>query len=365
MSERIQLLTWPGADAHDKILFIGIGLFFLSLAVMLELHRRRRDRKILLASERRHANDLFEEREVQGEDKKLLLSIIDQYAAEHPFRFATRRHVFDGCMDQYFQSLAFTADAGTLAQRGAQLRDIRSRLGLDYVPLGQRILSTRELYEGQALWACPASGHEPRWFHLKTTSVDEAFFCVAPVGVGGAPDFKSGDAVKFRLWREDDARYLFESRIFQIDRDSLAWRMNHVSALTRSQARAHYRVRYDETVQVSIMNATLGDQVEGLLSSPAVTQLHGRITSLSGGGIAIHFQQPMPKQMLMRVPFHVPGMDRSIVAFVRPTGAQNVGGGCSVVRGKFVAMDNDTRDAIARYVFIKQKQGVGDESYSA
>jgi c-di-GMP-binding flagellar brake protein YcgR len=362
VSEKIQLLTWPGADTRDVTMFIGVGLFFLALAIVLDTHRRRRDRKILVASERRQVNDLLDEREVEGDDRSLILSIIDHYAAANPYQFATRRPVFDGCMDLYFKALASTADAELLARRGAQLREIRSRLGLDYIPLGQRILSTRELFAGQTLWACPASGHEPRWFQVETVAVDEAFFYVSPVGVDGVPEFEPGDVVKFRLWREDDARYLFETRIYSIEEESHGWRVSHVSTLIRSQARAHYRIRFNSTEQISILNATLGDDYEGLLFSPAVTQLHGRITSLSGGGMAISFQQPMPKQMIMRVPFRLPGSDQLIVALVRPTGSQNIGGGRSLVRGRFVAMDDETRDTITRYVFLKQKQSVSDDS---
>ena len=308
--------------------------------------------------------DLFDEREVRGEDRNLLLAIINQYEPEHPGRAVTKRHVFDGCMERYFQTLEATADPETIAQRGAQLRDVRSRLGLDYVPLGQRILSTRELYDGQVLWASPASGLEPRWFHLKCVKVDEAFFYLVPIGKDGAPEFKPGEAIKFRLWREDDARYLFEARIFQVDRDPLVWRVSHADRLTRNQARAHYRIRFDATVQVSILNAPAGERVERIDSDLPIMQIYGRIASLSGGGMAVHFQQPMPKQMLMRVPFRLPGQDRTFVTFVRPTAAQNVGGGCSVVRGKFIAMDDETRDGITRYIFQKQKQSASDDSYS-
>jgi hypothetical protein len=80
--------------------------------------------------------------------------------------------------------------------------------------------------------------------------------------------------------------------------------------------------------------------------------------------MAVHFQQPLPKQILMRIPFQLPGQERNVVAFVRPTAAQNVGGGRWVIRGRFVAMDDETRDGITRYIFLKQKQSASDESYA-
>lgn len=349
------------ADGRDVAIMFGSGLFMLAGALLLEMRRRRQERNRFLASERRALVDLLEDREIEGDEKKLILDIVEKYAADKPGHFGTRRHVFDACMHHYFESLSATADQETIERRGAQLRDVRTRLGLDYVPLGQRILSTRELYTGQILWACPASGREPRWFQLKTASVDEANFHVKPVGNDDSPEFQSGDIVKFRLWREDDARYLFEARIASRESDPLRWRVEHAVSLTRSQARAYYRIRFDDTVQISILNAPLGDRIEGLETSPPVTQMFGRITSLSGGGLAVSFQQPMPKQMVMRVPFKLPGLDQLIVAHVRPTGAQNIGGGRSLVRGKFVGMDEETRDVITRYVFLKQKQSASDE----
>lgn len=320
---------------------------------------------MLRDGELRAVRDQLDEREVLGEDRNLLLAIIGQYSSEHPSRAVTKRHEFDRCMGHYFETLAATVEPEIIAQRGAQLRDVRSRLGLDYVPLGQRIYSTRELYDGQALWASPASGLEPRWFHLKNVKVDEAFFYVVPIGHDSAPEFKAGDLVKFRLWREDDARYLFEARIFHVERSPLTWRVSHAAGLTRNQARAHYRVRADLTVMVSILNALARDNREALVSSVPILQLYGRITSLSGGGMAVLFQQPMPKQMLMRVPISLPGQSHALVAYVRPTGSQNVGGGRSLVRGKFVAMDEETRDGITRYIFQKQKLGASDDSYSS
>jgi len=343
---------------------IGVGLAILALAVLIEVRRRRHERKLMREAELRQIRDLFDEREVRGDDRSLLLAIINQYEPEHPARVVSRRLVFDQCMARYFQALRATEGAETIAQRGAQLRDVRSRLGLDYVPIGRRIHSTRELYDGQILWGSPASGLEPRWFHFKTVKVDEAFFYLAAIGKDGTPEFGPGEAIKFRMWREDDARYLFETSVYQVEQEPRVWRVNHADTLTRNQARAHYRIRFDATVRVGILNGTPDEQPVSLEANEAVTQIYGRITSLSGGGMAVHFQQPVPKQVLMRVPFELPDSARPIVAFVRPTGAQNVGGGRSIVRGRFVAMDDETRDAITRYIFLKQKQSASEDSYS-
>lgn len=344
---------------------IGGGLFLLAIAVAIELHRRHRERRDILEADWRAARDLLADRGIDGEDRALLLAILTQYAPDHPTRAITKRLTYDGCMERYFKTLIATSDDATVAERGARLRDVRGRLGLDYVPIGQRIHSTRELYNGQALWATPASGVEPRWFHLRVAGVDEASVFLAPVGTDALPVVKSGEALKFRFWREDDGRYLFEASVIPTDRRPAVWRAAHSQPLARTQARAHYRIRFDSMVQVNILNAPLRDDFDGLEAQTSVTNLTGRVISLSGGGLAVQFPQPVPKQILMRIPLSLPGSARALTTFVRPTGAQQLGGGQSIVRGRFVAMDDETRDTITRYVFLKQKQHLGEDRLPA
>lgn len=365
MSDPSEFIVWPLADGRTMLWAIGGGLFLLAIAVAIELHRRRRERLDILDADWRAARDLLADRGIDGEDRALLLAILTQYAPDAPTRALTKRLTFDACLERYFRTLAATSDDATVAERGARLRDIRARLGLDYVPIGQRIHSTRELYTGQALWATPASGVEPRWFHLRVAAVDEASFFLAPVGADALPVLKSGERLKFRFWREDDGRYLFETPVNPTDRRPAVWRADHVHRLTRTQARAHFRIRFDSMAQVNILNAPLGDDFDGLETQTAVTTLTGRVISLSGGGLAVQFPQPVPKQILMRIPLELPGSNRALVTFVRPTGAQQLGGGQSIVRGRFIAMDEEARDNITRYVFLKQKQHLGEDRLPA
>ena len=59
------------------------------------------------------------------------------------------------------------------------LREIRARLGLDFVSYGQPIQSTRELNVGQPLWLAPSGLQNPRWQRASVVAMDEAFFHVA------------------------------------------------------------------------------------------------------------------------------------------------------------------------------------------
>lgn len=363
MPETPRYYVWPIADERTLTLAILFLLGLFAGAVLLEFYRRRKDRRLRLDAEWRAVRDMCHDRELLDEDFHLLRAIISRFAAETPYKAVTKRLLFDECMGKYFHVLDATADEEAIAQHGVQLRDVRTRLGLDYVPLGRRIYSTRELYTGQALWAAPAAGHDPQWFHFTVASVDEAHFRVEPVGTDSLPAFAAGDLLKLRLWREEDARYLFEARIQKIEQGPAAWVMGHVEDLIRNQARAHFRVRFDQAADINILNATLNDDYSNLDARPSVTHLRGRITSLSGGGLAVVFQQPVPKQVLLRLHIALPGQAARLTAHVRPVGSQVISGGRSLLRGKFVAMDGETQEAITRYVFQKQKQNASDDKY--
>ena len=115
------------------------------------------------------------------------------------------------------------------------------------------------------------------------------------MGAEEPPPYAVGDVLKFRFWREEDARYVFDAPVQSVSAKPPRWRVLHVESMARNQARAHYRVRFDETVTANVISASRDDDYTGLANRPVITQLRGRVTSLSGGGLAIVFQQPVPK----------------------------------------------------------------------
>lgn len=211
------------------------------------------------------------------------------------------------------------------------------------------------------MWAAHATGHEPNWRHFTVSAIDEACFKVELVGDEAPPDFAAGHVLKFRFWREEDARYVFDAPVYRTSAKPLSWTVAHVDSLTRNQARAHYRIGFDQSVTVSILNAPLNDDFEDLERRPVVTQVRGRITSLSGGGLAVAFQQPVPKQVLLRVPISVPNHEEHLLVYVRPVGSRNLSGGRSLLRGRFVALDDEQREIITRCIFLKQKYNSSED----
>lgn len=360
MPETPPFYVWPMADERTLTIAMLLLCGLFAGAVALELHRRRRERGLRLDAEWRAVQELAEDRELPGEDWALLQAIIRQYAPGAPYRAVTARKSFDECVAQYIAALQATAPPGELAARGAQLHHIRMQLGLDYVPIGQRIHSTRELREGQVIWAARATGHDPQWISSAVADLDEAFLRLAPARGEALPDYAPGEMLKFRFWRDEDARYVFDAPLHAVV-EGPAWAVAHVRDLKRIQARAHFRIRFEQPVHAAVISAPLDEDYTGLEHRQAVTHVRGKLTSLSGGGVAIVFEQPVPAQVLLRLSLDLPPHEEHLVVFVRPVGAQHLPGGRSLLRGRFIALAEESREIITRYVFLKQKQRPRDE----
>ncbi len=355
MSEGNRYYVWPVADERTLTLamLLLIGLF--AMAVWLEFYRRRRDRTLRLKAEWRAVKEICDDRDLLPEDWKFLRAILGQYAPDRPYLAITKRGLFDECVARYIHATATGKEVSTFVARGIHLRDIRSRLGLDYVPFGQRIHTTRSLQVKQRLSAAPTSGAPPEWFQFVISDVNEATFSMVLLDRDAKPTFKAGDNLKFRLWRDEDARYLFETQLWTVNSEDEVWTLRHADAMTRNQSRAYFRLRIDQNATVAVLNASLKNDYEGIYEWPAVTEVRGRITSLSGGGIALAFQQPIPKQVLLRLAMSLPGQKETTTVIVRPIASQTQTGGRCLLRGMFVAMSDETRDVITRYALSKQK----------
>jgi len=239
-----------------------------------------------------------------------------------------------------------------------RLRGIRAALGLDHVPAGQSMTSTRELSEGQWMSIARADQHPHQFFRVMVEDVNEAFFYASykdgPAST--APKFAPGTLVRCSLWRGEDARYTFETTITAFDAPPPTWTLTHTDKLSRSQNRAHFRIRHDQEITAGVLNAPLpGSTPADLAARPVVTRLQGRISSLSAGGCAIVFQQSVARHVLLRILVDVPG-GTPIEVEVEIVSTAHISGGRHLVRGKFLGLSDDARDRIARYVHIKQQR---------
>lgn len=337
------------------ILALAVVLFLLAFAVMIEVYRRRRERRLQRAAEWRAVRKIADEKELTEEERYLLESVIQKYAPEAPLRTATSRQEFDRCIERDIAETAQTGGIEAIEVRGALLRDIRMRIGLDYVPFGQRIHSTRELYRDQTIWISPGKGaSSSNWYRMSVSYIDEARFHLCPhegVLPGATP---AGSTIRCRMYREEDARYTFEGVVSRVETQPPTLVLPHVNMLNRLQSRAHFRIHFEQIAYIDVLSAPVDDDMTGVESRPAVTRFRGRFTSLSGGGFAVIAPQPLPKQVLLRVHLEIGHESGPVPVVARLVAASPLSAGNYLVRAAYVAMSEEIRERIAHFVFHRQ-----------
>jgi c-di-GMP-binding flagellar brake protein YcgR len=337
----------------------GIALFagLIIVAFSLERFRQRKRRKQQLANAWRTVEGIIRDKELTPEEQKALRILIRKESPQDPLRVVTVRQHFDECVESLMERFRSAGDERQFAAMGTLLRDARVALALDYVPFGQRIRSTRELSGGQLVAVSLASDTTPRWLTGRVEDLNEAFLAISldEVDARHRTEFRKGVEVRVRLWREDDARYVFTLLCAGTRDEPPAFIFYHTDRLERLQARSDYRIRHEQTTSVGVISKPLNDEdLEKLQERPLVTKLRGRITNLSAGGCALVVQQPVPGQVLLRIVVELDDMEPFDV-FARVVSTAPISGGRSLVRASFVAIDDETRDRIARYIMRRQQ----------
>jgi hypothetical protein len=340
----------------DPIL-IWTGLAFILLlliAAVLELLRRRQMRYQFVNAQWRVVKKIAEEKALSESEWQYLAELLKRNAPESPLKAVTVRQHFDECVVAEIRKLE--GDSEKMAIAGLVLRDIRTHLGLDYIPLGQRIYSSRDLHVGQLVWLSEAAEVKPAWFRARIVEVDEAFFRVEPVDdMARLPHpYARGQQIRCRLWREEDARYLFSITVECFDLSPVSWQLRHADQINRMQARAYYRVRYDQPTTITGYRLPEQATLEDALTTNPAVRCRGRITNLSAGGLALVTQNDILERMLIRFLLEIPG-ERRIEPFARVVATAPLSGGRYLIRAMFCEMTEDTRDFIARYVMRRQQ----------
>lgn len=339
---------WPG--------FLVLAV--LASVFLFEILRRRRQQNDMRKKEWNAVHDLAHERELPAADIRLLDKLLRRYAAHEPLRAVTMYKTFDTCVARYMRDYAHGRSQDLEERLGAELRSIRVRLGLDYVPFGHAIESTRELCSGQTLWAARDNEMSATWFRMRVATVDEARFSADIGHDDPVPTFHAGEMARFRIWREEDARYVFLASLARIETAPPLWIFAHASELKRIQARAHYRVRHDQNAAIGVIPSRPNDTYDDVGNRELITSTRGRITSLSGGGFALVIEQPIPQQVVLRTALELPG-EQQLPVHARIVSSSPLSQGRYLLRAAFVSIPEETRDAITHYVFhIQQARGV-------
>lgn len=362
MNNIMKVVGWSNADWRTLALLIAIFAVLFMIAVLLEAMRRRATARRKEEAQWVTMREIASEKGIPDACWDALEGLIRRWAPENPLQAATSRHHFDRCVQQQMDSF-MEGDSDEFENAGALLREARVYLGLDYIPFGQRIHSTCELYEGQQLWLAKAGKTEPHWMRFSVRAITEAHFIAAPAekAVFLAAGFAKDQALQCRLWREDDARYSLEAKVGAVTASPPSLSFQHTSDLKRKQAREHFRIRFDESATVGVLSAPSDGSTDGIHLRPEVTQLSGQITSLSAGGLALVIQQALPKQVFLRIKLCFPD-DEPIKVEARIVSTATITGDRVMVRAAYIGIDDETRDTIARYVLKRQQPIVSDNA---
>jgi c-di-GMP-binding flagellar brake protein YcgR len=353
--EAFSMMTFYSEEAWPVVWLACGALGLFALGVVFELTRRRLEQKKRIQAEWDALDQVAREKELSTEEWELLRNILADHAPHHPFKAATVRRQFDRCVEEHLDIVARHHHAELLEQRGVLLHDIRTRLGLNYIPLGLRIHSTRELYHHQVLWVALKEDTHPQWLRMAVTMVDEAHFYIASADPDKQPGFSEGQVLRFRMWRDEDARYLFSATITREEKAPHIYMLRHARDLKRMQARSHFRIIFDQPVSVGIINAPVDGDVSDLADREVVTKLRGRTTSLSGGGLAVLVDQPVPRQVWMRIEIALSPEVGVVEITASIVGVDSLTGGRYLLRGAFMGMEEETREAITHYVSQQQQ----------
>lgn len=363
MNESEPLVQLPVPSTFTLVM-LGLGFaLLLFAAVGYEFNRRRQRFRTRRALEWRAAHEIFEERNLGPESVALLERIIERHAPETPLRAVTTRDGFERCVEPEMSDLRSKKNAGAFEETGIHLRDIRTELGLDYIPVGQRIHSTRELHESQWVSVSRPDEKKPQWVRMMVEDVNEAYLSlgIKEEQDSTVPHFDSGDTVRCRLWRDEDARYIFDTKVARYSDEPPTWKLHHTHQLDRTQTRADFRVRHDQPVSLGIANAPLDGRESKPGARPLVTRIRGRITSLSAGGCAVVVNQPVSRQVQLRLQVELPS-EMILEADARIVSSAAISGGRYLIRARFIGLSDDERDLIAKHVMLKQQTQLAEQN---
>lgn len=348
-------LRFPLAN-QATILAMGACLVILFLAaILMELLRRRNARRRQMQAEWDTVKLCVQKKEFSEQEADLLVRMLRKRAPKAPLPVLTTRREFEACVEAEMADVQASGDEDLFRETGIMLREIRVRLDLDYVPFGQRIQSTRELNVGQEVWLAPGAPGTGQWSRASILAVDEAYLHVA-VRDEKLLDDAPGRELRCHFWREDDARYELTLTVAHGEGAPPTISFLHSTGLQRVQARDFFRVRYNQETTIGVLSA-VNNQEEGQ-PRRVVTRVRGRISSLSGGGLAVVTQHVLQVQRLLRVSIELPN-ETPFEADINTVAVDPIAGGRYLVRGAFVDIAEEKRDAIAHYVMRRQQPQPG------
>lgn len=335
-------------------------LLLLIISFLIGIYKKKKEEKQRVLRDWERVRFILKEKELNEKEIKLLEEIIHKYDSQNPLGVVTFRQHFIRCIHQYIMDARKHYDVDQLDEIGDILREIGIRLGHDYIPYGQRIYTTLELYENQPLWMSPQGESPSLWRKAHVVDVNGAFFRVTPFTPQDRLPVDLGRHISFKMWREDDARYQFSSVLRRIELDPEVYVFDHAFSLERFQSRAYFRVRLDMPIEADIVKIDKKYDLNQISAEDVPCHIQfstrARIVNLSAGGCAILIDRDVDEGHFIRILLDMEDEKepKYITLYMRIINKVNVALGRYMYRGSFMGLTDENRDRLAKYVFRQQ-----------
>ena len=366
----------PAQPSRIRLYLVIAGLAVLAVAVLLEIVRsyaakRKRDEELW-----RDFEEVAIERGLTGRELGLCKEMARSLVPDKPMRLLTSKEAFDKAAGRCMSRLRASGTAPEeLESESDVLGEIRRKLGLTFVPFGRRLTSTRGLQPDQKLTIELEKGPGGTRFLATVLDVTDLGIVISPPeSAAGQVSLEPGQKVAVALWRADDARYMFMTKVYSpVHSPKLAIVLEHADKLERTQARTFYRVRVSVTATIAELVSKDAGELEkapDIGSLPSRRQSIGTLSSVSGGGVSLVSKSRVNVDDLVRVEIDLTRVYAEIQEAQRPDADETrkletvckvvtvsaLPGPRYLVRASFALINETDRDRIVRFVNAKEQK---------
>jgi len=344
-------------------MLIALAVMLFIVAIAIELLRRRSVVQGNIASSKRDFELLAARKGLTRQEIRQMYDLAKRARVASPFPLATSALRFDEAIDAELARLKRTADEGdSIAQIYSA---IRQKLGLNEIPLGHALPSSRFLSAGQQLVVGKADARSEPGYPAEIIALDDAGITVSwPARGDKKADVHVDDRLRVAMWRANDARYFFDTDVKNaLSEMEPRLVLRHTRDITRVQSRKFYRVEVSIPVVLHYVpgeravSETSVDMPVGAVSR--VRRFSARLTTLSGGGMSMVCDQNIPVDSVLRSHIPLEGIGAPAPVACRVLNASTSRrAGKYVLRAQFVAIDEEDRDRLFRYVSLKQQERI-------
>jgi len=347
---------WPDFTSPEMLMALALvgGLFIL--AILIELNRRRRDKNRRRIASWVATRQLLLDKSIPSECIDIFLPLLHKYTNHAPLQVLHHHRQYEEFVDHVLSNQPEELNFIELDTLGELLRLVRSSLGLDFVPTGQRIHSTRELHLGQHIALIPLTQDHSEWGQCKVSAINDAFFCVSLKGRNNPDKLTKQKRLAFSMWREDDARYTFSTTIAKTNPSAGEVVLHHTNEFDRIQSRAHFRIRFRKEILIEVLSVQDSSSFAALISSKVIRKCQGETYSLSAGGISFVIDLIVDPGNMIRI--HLPLLEDTnpLSLDARVVGCSEMGTTKYLVRCAFVGISDNAQETISQFVLQRQQE---------